>query len=92
MKNVREYLHDNDQVIESINYKTNTAIAELKLDFYEKLIAGSFKLSTLPYALGKLQAKERYDDEYDSFNKLHERMTQMVQRELDGSVSVERLQ
>ncbi|WMT41746.1 hypothetical protein RE628_04450 [Paenibacillus sp. D2_2] len=55
MQSVRKFLHDEEQILEDINYKTNTAIAEISLDFNGNYIAGSFKLSTLPFALGKLK-------------------------------------
>lgn len=91
MQSVRKFLHDEDQVLEDINYKTNTAIAEISLDFNGKYVAGSFKLSTLPFALGKMKKGDFYKDWYHEFNKLHVQLSEMVERELQHTVTLDRM-
>ncbi|MGG4458651.1 ATP-binding protein [Brevibacillus porteri] len=92
MQAVREYLRDDEQMLEDVNYRTSTAIAELGLDVNGIYISGSFKLSTLPFALGKLKAGDFYNDWFHDFSKLHVQLNAMIQRELEGPVTLERLQ
>lgn len=91
MQSVRKFLHDEEQILEDINYKTNTAIAEISLDFNGNYIAGSFKLSTLPFALGKLKKGDFYKDWYHEFNKLHVQLNEMIERELESKVTLDRM-
>ncbi len=92
MQSVRKYLHDLEQPIEDVNYKTSTAIAEISLDYKGVYIPDSFKLSTLPFALGKLEKGEFYSQWFQEFSKLHVYLNQMIDRELKEVVAMERLQ
>lgn len=91
MQLVRKLFHDKEQIPEDINYKTNTAIAEISLDFNGNYIAGSFKLSTLPFALAKLKKGNLYKDWYHEFNKLHVQLNEMIERELKSTVTLDRM-